>query len=54
MLEKENLLTFHNISQTMRLGHTKKASTCCEHPTRPAKYRDLVRTLPYCTPCAIQ
>lgn len=54
MLDKENILTFHNISQTMKMAKAQKEGTCVDHPDRAAKYRSRENCLLYCTACAIQ
>jgi hypothetical protein len=54
MLDKENSLTFQNITHTMKLNRARKNSNCHEHPERPAKYRNRGHGELYCVPCAIQ
>lgn len=52
--DKENSLSFQNITQTMKIKRSKKDGLCYQHPDRPAKYRHRQSLLPYCTSCAIQ
>lgn len=37
--DKENTLSFQNITQTMKIKKAKK-DTCCHHPDKQGKYRD--------------
>ena len=38
MLDKENSLTFQNITQTMKINRAKKNRLCFQHLDRMAKY----------------
>jgi hypothetical protein len=54
LLDKENSLTFQNITQTMKHNRAKKNGLCYEHSDRIAKYRNKSNQQLYCVSCAIQ
>lgn len=54
MLDKENSLTFHNITQTMKLNRCRQSGACCFHQDKIGKYRNRQNDLLYCVSCAIQ
>jgi hypothetical protein len=54
MLDKENSLTFQNITQAMKINRSRKSRTCCFHQDKAAKYRNRQSDLLYCVSCAIQ
>ncbi len=54
MLDRENSLTFQNITQTMKINRSRKSGSCCFHQDKAAKYRNRHNDLLYCVSCAIQ
>ena len=54
MIDKENSLTFHNITQTMKNHQNKTMPSCAQHSQKAAKYRNKDNLLYYCISCAIQ
>jgi hypothetical protein len=40
-MDKENSLTFHNITQTMKINKAKQNGLCYQHLERVAKYRNI-------------
>lgn len=53
-MDKENSLTFQNITQTMKMNRAKKNGLCYQHLERMAKYRNKDTQELYCVSCAIQ
>jgi len=54
MTDKENSLTFQNITTTMKINKAKKNGLCYQHLERMAKYRNRGTHELYCASCAIQ
>lgn len=54
VFDKENSLSFQNITQTMKLKKCRRDGSCFYHPDKQGKYRDRESDILYCKSCAVQ